>query len=434
MAHYLLAASPVPGHVLPLLRIGLDLRDRGHEVRFLTGEEFQSIVHDAGLRGEVLPPETEVRPPSRGNPVFSKAPDLIRRWHRGRTEMSSLFAAPLAAQYRALQTVLAECERVDAVLVDVAFTGALPLLIGDAPRPPVLVCGVSPLTVSSLDTPPFGPGWVPQPRVNYSTMTWVVHHVLFGSTQRRLNRALRGVHSRRSPVFLTDWPRLADRLVQLTVPGFEYPRRDLPANVVFTGPIFAGHVVREHLPAWWPDLLTARRVVHVTQGTWDNTDLDLLVGATLRALAHRDDVLVVVTTGGAPRDTLGDPLPANARVSDMLPYSALLPHVDAMVTNGGYGGVQNALSFGVPLVVAGDTADKPEVAQADPWKGNSHGRPWIGSGAHGPYRPPCASTIAAASRHPTPAPRCSDRSDPPVFASTVRAGLQSCRGRCRPRR
>ena len=33
-----------------------------------------------------------------------------------------------------------------------------------------------------------------------------------------------------------------------------------------------------------------------------------------------------------------------------------------MVTNGGYGGVQHALSHGVPLVVAGDTADKPEVA------------------------------------------------------------------------
>jgi UDP:flavonoid glycosyltransferase YjiC (YdhE family) len=33
-----------------------------------------------------------------------------------------------------------------------------------------------------------------------------------------------------------------------------------------------------------------------------------------------------------------------------------------MVTNGGYSGVQHALAYGVPLIVAGDTADKAEVA------------------------------------------------------------------------
>ena len=40
-----------------------------------------------------------------------------------------------------------------------------------------------------------------------------------------------------------------------------------------------------------------------------------------------------------------------------------------MVTNGGYGGVQMALSQGVPLVVAGTTEDKPEVAARVAWSG-----------------------------------------------------------------
>ena len=40
-----------------------------------------------------------------------------------------------------------------------------------------------------------------------------------------------------------------------------------------------------------------------------------------------------------------------------------------MVTNGGYGGVQQALSHGVPLVVAGTTEDKPEVAARVEWAG-----------------------------------------------------------------
>jgi UDP:flavonoid glycosyltransferase YjiC (YdhE family) len=40
-----------------------------------------------------------------------------------------------------------------------------------------------------------------------------------------------------------------------------------------------------------------------------------------------------------------------------------------MVTNGGYGGVQMALSYGVPLVVAGASEDKPEVAARVAWSG-----------------------------------------------------------------
>ena len=40
-----------------------------------------------------------------------------------------------------------------------------------------------------------------------------------------------------------------------------------------------------------------------------------------------------------------------------------------MVTNGGYGAVQRALATGVPLVVAGDTEDKPEVAARVAWSG-----------------------------------------------------------------
>lgn len=40
-----------------------------------------------------------------------------------------------------------------------------------------------------------------------------------------------------------------------------------------------------------------------------------------------------------------------------------------MVTNGGYGGVQYALSQGIPLVVGGDGEDKPDVAARVAWSG-----------------------------------------------------------------
>src|SRR4051812_31901243 len=43
-------------------------------------------------------------------------------------------------------------------------------------------------------------------------------------------------------------------------------------------------------------------------------------------------------------------------------HSVLMPHVDVMITNGGYGGVQHAIRYGIPVVVAGESADKAEVA------------------------------------------------------------------------
>lgn len=359
MARYLLAAGTIAGHVIPMLRIGADLHRRGHDVCVLTGIDYRDHVRRAGMRFSVLPPDAHIQPPPSARP--SRLPPIIRRYLRGRAELRSIFIAPLAAQSDALQAALRR-ERVDAVLVDLAFTGALAHLLAEPSRPPILVCGVGPLTLSSAGTPPFGMGWPPRPSVEYTYMTRFVHRVLFAGTQRRLNRALRQVGVRQSPVFLTDWPRLADKVLQLTVPSFEYPRGDLPESVTFTGPVFPDALGEPVVAPWLDRLGCARTIVHVTQGTWDNTDLDQLIGPTLRALSDRDDCLVIATTGGGPTHTLGCAIPENVYLTDYVPYEQLLPSVDLMITNGGYGGVQHALRHGVPLIVAGETADKAEVA------------------------------------------------------------------------
>lgn len=357
MGNYLIAASPIPGHVTPLLHVGADLRARGHRVAFLTGAEHHSTVAERNLVPLDLPDAARPRRDSGG---LRGAPALLDRWHRGRVEMRSVFIDPLPAQHWALRKAL-QLDWYDAVLCDVAFTGALPLLTGHRPRPWLLVCGVGPLTVSSVDAPPFGTAWTPRSDLNYEPMTWVTHRVLFGDVQADLNDALAAVGAPSSPVFLTDWPLLADRVLQFTVPSLEYPRSDLPGTVVFTGPVIPRPAPDGGgLP--WDPARESRSVVHVTQGTWDNEDLDALLCPTLDALADRDDLLVVATTGTRGRTTLPGRVPANACVTDFLPYTELLPHVDVMVTNGGYGGVHLALSHGVPLVVAGATADKPEVA------------------------------------------------------------------------
>ena len=357
MARYVIAATPLAGHVMPMTSIAKSLRRRGDEVHFLTARQFcgqvegaEASFHDLGVSGRVELP----------SPSGFPAPSLVRRFLSGRAEMRSIFIAPLAHQFRSLDCLLSRVTA-DAILADLAFTGVLPILLGDAPRPPVLVCGVGPLTLSSSDAPPFGLAWLPKPGVDYAAMTRTVNRLLFRGVQADIDRALHECDARGAPVGIPDWPRLADRLLQLTVPEFEYPRRDLPERVEFVGPILPHAIVNYEPPDWWHRVLAAKTVVHVTQGTLDNGNLDQLIGTTLRALSDQD-VVVVATTGrrsdNAPR--LHDS--PNLFITEWIPYSFMLPHVNVMVTNGGYGGVQHALSHGIPLVVAGETSDKAEVA------------------------------------------------------------------------
>jgi UDP:flavonoid glycosyltransferase YjiC (YdhE family) len=100
----------------------------------------------------------------------------------------------------------------------------------------------------------------------------------------------------------------------------------------------------------------------LTQGSVANAS-DTLVDPGLRALANEDVFVVAIGTSLS-----GEP-PANARHVPYLSYEEILPLASAMVTNGGYGGVQIALSHGVPLAVAGTTEDKPEVAARVAWSG-----------------------------------------------------------------
>jgi len=154
--------------------------------------------------------------------------------------------------------------------------------------------------------------------------------------------------------------------IQLSPPGFEYPRSDLPPEVHFVGAPTPPPPTDFEPPIWWPRLSESKHVVLVTQGTIATNPADLL-SPCLAGLADKD-LFVVATTGGAEPALLGK-LPANAVVERFVPYGALLPHVDLMVSNGGFGSVQLAIAHGVPMVVAGMSEDKKEATTHVGWSG-----------------------------------------------------------------
>ncbi|MGL5817618.1 MAG: glycosyltransferase [Phycicoccus sp.] len=370
MVDILITSGPIHGHVAPLLSVAEDLVGRGHSVRFLTGSRFAEDVAATGATHLSLPGAADFddRELATGDGDRPRP----RRGSIGgiRADMRHVFLEPARAQHDALTA--ARRSPTDVVLTDPTFTGAI-LLAAERPadRPPVVGIGMSPPLVVSADTAPYGAGVPPSRRRSFNRLRNRMLHafvegVLVRPVQREWDALFREIGRRPAPVSVLDGSSCLDAVVQLSVASFEYPRHDLRVPLHFAGPLPGRRPRTRPDPPWWPELFD-RRVVLVTQGTVSNADFEELVLPATRGLSH-EDLLVVVTTGGPPVEQLG-PLPANVRAATFLDHERLLEHASVFVTNGGYGGVQRALAHGVPVVVAGATEDKPEVAARVAWSG-----------------------------------------------------------------
>lgn len=376
MSHFLLTSSPIYGHLAPMLTVGRGLRQRGHRVDLLTGSKYRTAVEDADLT--FLPLPAEVDYDDADLDAWLPGRDRYRGLAAVRHDLIGMFARPIPGQHRALTAALAAGHH-DAVVSESAFMGVLPTMLGTPATQRIPLVGVAalPVTLTSVDTAPFGPGLAPGTgavaRLRNRVLNTVIHRGPLRPIQDALHAALDEVGAPHPDGNFFDQPSRFDVTFQLSPSGIEYPRRELPESVRFVGPLRAAPRTGSTPPAWWSDLDGGRPVVHVTQGTIDNADLDRLLVPTIRALAE-DEVLVVASTGGRPVsevvDAFGGALPANARVAEFLPYDQLLPRTDVVVTNGGFGGVQQALANDVPMVVAGATEDKPEVAARVAWSGS----------------------------------------------------------------
>jgi UDP:flavonoid glycosyltransferase YjiC (YdhE family) len=340
MTRVLVCVQPARGHVGPTKPIVEALLTEGHDVTVVTGARYREAFGKATVK--VLPSEADFDETDLDGSIPGRAGK--RGLKLARFDLAN-FVNALPAQLSVLDL------DVDVVLCDPLFMAGLALVRREH-RPRVLVLGFLPF----MPPVPSGPN---------SAILKVLAPWVLGPAQRRAREVL----GEDPGMLFADWPLHSDGVLQMTCPGFEYPRPNAPLH--FIGPTTISAANEHPLPSWWDDLDGSRAVVHVTQGTVANDDLGRLVEPTIAALAD-EDVLVVATTCGG-RLSPGS-LPANVRVADFLPYDELLPRCAAMVGNGGYGGVNHALRYGVPLVVVGASEDKREVAARVAWSGAGIGR------------------------------------------------------------
>jgi UDP:flavonoid glycosyltransferase YjiC (YdhE family) len=355
MSKVLVTLTPATGHVRRALPLVRELVAEGHDVVVYTGRTFAGSVAATGAKPASI---VQGRDPA-GLPaspgISPPRSEVLRR------------VVDSVPGYLADLDDLVGADRPDVLVMDHAFlAGAIAAAKHGLPS---VLLSDGPLTIASRDTAPFGPGLRP-PRtgwdgLRYAVLGWLTRTVALREVRRSARRVLTDAGLPVPDGFVLDWAATsATAVLHLAVPGLEYPRSDLPENVELVGPFAPAGVDRFRPPDWWDDVLearaTGRPVVVVTQGSGD-TDPRRLLWPAIDALAD-EDVLVVATT-----EQIG--YPAHVRATPFVPFDRLLPLADVLLTHGGFGGVQQALAAGVPVLVAGRTQDKAEVGARVAWSG-----------------------------------------------------------------
>jgi UDP:flavonoid glycosyltransferase YjiC (YdhE family) len=363
----LIASTTAPSHLNPLLAIANILIKHNHEVVVQTAPELKSMVEAAGVPFiPELPetnsfadlmtllelPERQTKNPSLETPAF---------------DLEYYFAKKIGGQAAGLKQAL-QAFLANVILTDNAFFGTLPMLLGAREeRPAVVHLGITLLNLFSAETSPPRPGMSEPEQLAVRERRERVFHKPGKAAIDQVLAELGCPPLPCSP--LESMTVLPDLYLQAGIESFQYSEdspSSSPVNYIGLLPV---PPAQHELPAWWHELDQTKRLVLVTQGTVANQNLGQLIAPTLTALAEEEDVIVLATTGGQPIESIPVEIPANAHVTSFLPYDLILPSVDLLITNGGYGTVNLALAQGIPIISAGLTEDKEEVSAHVQWAG-----------------------------------------------------------------
>jgi UDP:flavonoid glycosyltransferase YjiC (YdhE family) len=359
----LIASTPAPGHLNPLLAIASLLVESGHEVSVQVSEDLRPVVEAAGLRflSEIPNAQTSAGYYFEHYPErMQKAPGMEMTGY----DLVHFMARNIPAWFASIRMALYDFPA-DLILADSTYWGTLPMLLGARDkRPAIAHLGISVVNICSGKNIPMRPGETPEQR---QAELQLRKRFLLEPTQQAVNTALAGLGypALLCPI-LEAMTELPDLYLHPGIESFEYPDPNSKVQYIGALPMPAGQPT---LPEWWQQIDRTKRLVLITQGTVANRDLGQVVAPALVALGGRKDVTILVTTGGPPAESIPVAIPANARIASFLPYAQIMPAIDLLITNGGYGTVNMAISHGIPVISAGLTEDKEEVSAHVQWSG-----------------------------------------------------------------
>jgi UDP:flavonoid glycosyltransferase YjiC (YdhE family) len=354
------------GNIPQLLPIVARLVTLGHRVRVLVGpgvrrsrlpvsESLWRSLHATGAQILRLQ-EPEVHPwdtaPSAQGLLFGWTPQAFRSVEQEARAQLWLphWAYEVAAELRR--------EPADVLIADFVLVGALVAAEAAGVPATVLFHALSPRPVPGR--PPYGPGWVPAvgltDRLRDAAGTFVVNRLYAQDALPPLNQTRTRLGLPPLRWYFAQYDRAA-RVVALMSPHFDFPAQGIPPNVRLVGtPLDEGTTTR-----WVPPWSTAERQprILVSLSTLNQGQASLMerILVALRGLS----VQAIVTLGPSLAASQFTP-PPNVTLETFISHAAVLPHVDAMVTQCGLGALMKALTHGVPLVCIPLVGDQPDNA------------------------------------------------------------------------
>ncbi|KAI0150242.1 glycosyltransferase family 1 protein [Xylariaceae sp. FL1272] len=445
----LVVSHGLSGHLAPMLRIAAALHNLSWDLYFLGPTAHAERITATGATFFPLRGTADL-----DDKAYYESPPVpgYNSLHWSERVMMDLryqCFEPLPAQWHCVKCALGmirgkEPERQVVVLAEAFFFGIMPLHYGasldeyeelstspELVRPKSLCISVTVPAIRSVDLPPSGypvpydPSPEGQARNAALWRGWTRRAKdLTALLETKMREA--GATESVDEVFLSGANyKCHAKILQLGVPGFEYPRSDWPDGFKFAGlvqgrplpkketinpvedrkgeqldgvsrnPLETNSQPTKTPPAskppfpWWPILESnsqlairspaRKKIIVVSQGTVEINPQDLII-PTIQAFSNHPDIQVIVILGwkGATlslspstinQESSNDDMPTNIHIADYLSYDAVLPHADVWVHNAGFGAINHGIANGIPMVVAGEGMDKTENARRVAWSG-----------------------------------------------------------------
>jgi MGT family glycosyltransferase len=345
--------SPARGHLYPVAPIVGELAARGHETAVVAlAGELEHLAR-AGIEGWAIDGAVERVE--------------IEDWKERSAPQAGIsvlktFARRARGEAPDIERAI-ERWRPDVLVIDVNCWGAA--TVAEASGLPWAMYSPYLLPFRSRDAPPFGLGLRPLGGVVGAVRDAIAGRLMAASFDRAAMGSINALRSAHGLPRLRRYSEVLERprlMLALTAEGFEYPRRDWPANVRLVGP--TNWAPPQSPPAWLAEM--SDPLVLVTCSTERQRDKRLLHVALEALPAAGFSVLGT----SAAHDPDAFAVPPGSRVERFASHDAILRRAACVVCHGGMGITQKALAAEVPVVVVPfgrdqlDTARRVEFARA----------------------------------------------------------------------
>lgn len=362
MTHYGMLCPALPGHLNPMIALGRELKQRGHNVTFFQVRDVEDKIKKEGLEfraiGESDYPFDSLKQ------FLKKLGELkgvaaVRYWHEDHQKIAGIICrdAPKAIKD----------EGIDALVVDQLEPAgaAVAEYLG---LPFVTICNALALN-REAGVPPIFTNWVYQKNWWAYRRNQILYYLgdlgvrQYSSVLAQYRQKWKLPKLKGSELLFAN-----SEIAQISQQpaAFDFPRTNLPKHFHYTAPW--RNQSPQAIPFPW-ERLNGKPLIYASLGTLQISKYEIF-----KCIAEACDGLniqLVISHGRGMSEAEVEALPGSHLVVPYAPQVELLAREEACltITHAGLNTVLDALTFGLPLVAIPITFEQPAIAARIQWTG-----------------------------------------------------------------